>query len=302
MIIEILKSLPSETLAAAGSAAGGVLAFLLGRGYQRYQEFEAANRSELSLEIESSNRNVIVRRHNGRWVCVETEIAVKNIARRSCCILALYTWSKPHDEPGLCPGLVDSSDPRIAAMNKLREIHNLAIMEGSIIQLGPEESETFLRRDYVPAATAVDMTLWTTEILVFAAEYSILGESIFGPSKIGKLRKKWIDYMKSDSKEVPTHVRFGRWKPENGSELKAYSRYLVRTDGQPDLVETARFKKVLGAMTLWERSLLLNTAETNLAHEGNRQSKGKGANARQEVIVRNEETNLPGTQRKGSKK
>lgn len=264
-------SMPPQVIGALIGAVTAVAVFLLGRWSERFRSMEELYRSDLSLNIDVNCRLISVPSKTAlrRERILEIRIDVKNNSRRTCCVPAVYLQTR---------ALLTSAGESYERQTRFEDLPsagdlsapvNIAWIPGSIIQVAPDETESFVRWDTLDEEFIRKFPVLVVNAEVFGVSSEHVGERHFPRLRIGSLRQRWIDFMANDAGLRNTYVPYARWagrpphwsglRPSSWFHLRPYQRVLVLPGGGGvDYANTRRFREVLKTMVQWTRHVTMD--------------------------------------------
>ena len=251
-----------DVLKVAGPVAQAAV-LVAGYRFLRSQWRERAERDEAVLDVRLTPR-VFNRdpRASGGSLVLQSAVEVTNKSNRTWVVAAAYVSAR-----ALCD--VDSDGQKLEGVHDfdalppagtLSHWRNVARVEKSIVQVGPGETEQFIRWDFVSGENA---RLWRSLVVgveVFCASHELLGQKHGrGLAEDGPQRENWINLMDRDDGVRHRYVVFRR-APTGTPGWNARARMLALPPpladdrcGDVDPERSAMFRDVLGTVVAWTR-------------------------------------------------
>jgi hypothetical protein len=242
-----------------------IIVFSLGVWTTRLQYSEAIFRNDPSLNIEVHAEIIASERrdcHGGERI-LEVRVKIVNNCRRACAIPAAYIQARSLLGSSRRQYRGQISFKQLEICDSLSKPVNSAYINNSIVQVSPDEIESFVRWDTLTEDFINTNRVLVVNVEVFATLFEHLGERHFPRFRRGRLRADWIAFMASDN-EVRLHeIPFARYDPKvQGviAGLRPYQRYLTLpgTLGEVDFENTRRFQPVLETMVQWTRHVTID--------------------------------------------
>lgn len=240
-----------------------ILAFFFGQWLARYTISEAAFRSDLSLNISVEPRLIYTKNttNNRLERIIEIRVNVTNNSRRMCCIPAIYVQSRALIANGRQALNLESDFGRLTSCEKLSNPINVARISNSIIQLAPDETESFVRWDTIDGEFVRKFPVIVANVEAFGADGVLMGERHIPHLRRGNLRTKWLEYMEKNHLVENGRVLFERWTGQESADVPfaKNQRILVLQDtGAPDVENSRVFKAILDSTVQWTRHVTID--------------------------------------------
>jgi hypothetical protein len=241
----------------------GYGAVWIGRAIRLYQERESAARAALSLNV-----NVIPRAFKaGRSYVLEVIVEVRNMSRDTWCVPLCYVSARPLLEVE-CPSerasaITDRTRTRtrfddLDELLPLSTQYNCALLPESIIQVAPDEVETFVRWEVLSETDVHRYPVLVVNCELFGASGQLLGEMHIPKHNLGPFRNKWLDLVNVDG-FGRDYILVRRWARGSApSDFKERARHIVGRDGTVDLVRSRDLKQVLESIVQWTRHVTVD--------------------------------------------
>lgn len=196
---------------------GSLALVLVGYSVRKFQALESEARADPSLDVVLATRVLSLPEQR---LALELRVEVKNNSRIAWALPAVYASVRPLVPHGGIAHLEGTSDfEALETLGSLSEPRNLARLERSIIQLMPDETESFVRWDLISEELLVKSPVLIANVEVFGASQDLLGLQRRPPFRKGRLRESWLKYMNSDGGVRHRFIVFDRFSVVEVSDV-----------------------------------------------------------------------------------
>lgn len=154
-----------EWITAIATLLGSLGGLVVGYSVRKFQRLESEARADPSLDVTLTTRVLML--PTGQRA-LEIRVEVKNNSRIAWALPAVYASARPLRTRGGVDQLVGTTDfDELETMGSLSEPRNVARLERSIIQLMPDETESFARWDLISEDTIAHSPILIANVEVF---------------------------------------------------------------------------------------------------------------------------------------
>lgn len=243
------------------SLVGVAIGFFILRRYRLQQLQLAAQQylSELALNVKITPR---VFAQCGYWF-LELNVEVSNPSNKTWCIPAVYVSARAlvdknriEDQDGMEDYKGTTNFDDLPECQALSTPLNRGYLPDSIFQVGPGETEQFVRWDRLDRRFVERFPVVVVSAEVFGAEVDLLGERHTPAVTRGRYRTRWLEFMTNRVERGDCSIVFARCPPGCKEPLNAGERYIqVSQDGKQtyDLESSREFRDILDTVVQWSR-------------------------------------------------
>lgn len=249
-------SVGAQIAQALCAIAIAVFGWFLQRSYRKQQERkqmleneELQYRREIIAELTIEYQ---VYKFTENKVALHVTVLVTSKSRRAFCLPGVYVSFN-----SLLGDKAEDAD-----IGRLLRVKNYAFFDNTVIQVGPDETESFDETYVLDANFVKNHPIVVAEVRVDGASRDLIGTyEVNGKLTVGCLRERWMEYANSKDKESQIYPVFHRRGFESKGDPDGGRVFLRKLNDEWDTQNSSELREMLDTVVAWtwKRSIVLDT-------------------------------------------